>query len=29
MLTLLEDNIDTPLGPLCVLCDEQYRLRAV
>lgn len=29
MLTLLEDKITTPLGPLWVLCDEQYRLRAV
>ncbi len=29
MLTLLEDKIDTPLGPLWVICDEQYRLRAV
>lgn len=29
MLKLLEDNITTPLGPLCLLCDEQFRLRAV
>lgn len=29
MLTLLEDKIATPLGPLWVLCDEQFRLRAV
>jgi len=29
MLTLLEDKIDTPLGPLWVMCDEEYRLRAV
>lgn len=29
MLTLLEDKIDTPLGPLWVICDEEYRLRAV
>lgn len=29
MLTLLEDIIATPLGPLWVICDEQYRLRAV
>jgi methylated-DNA-[protein]-cysteine S-methyltransferase len=29
MLTLLQDQIDTPLGPLWIICDEQYRLRAV
>lgn len=29
MLTLLEDKITTPLGPLWILCDEQFRLRAV
>jgi len=29
MLTLLEDKIATPLGPLWVICDEQYQLRAV
>lgn len=29
MLTILEDKIDTPVGPLWVLCDEQFRLRAV
>nr|WP_318381835.1 methylated-DNA--[protein]-cysteine S-methyltransferase [uncultured Enterobacter sp.] len=29
MLTLLEDKIATPLGPLWVLSDEQFRLRAV
>lgn len=29
MLNLLEDIIDTPLGPLWVICDEQFRLRAV
>ena len=29
MLTLLEDKIATPLGPLWVLCDETYHLRAV
>lgn len=29
MLTLLEDKIATPLGPLWILCDEQFHLRAV
>lgn len=29
MLTLLEDKISTPLGPLWVLCDERFQLRAV
>lgn len=29
MLTLLEDKISTPLGPLWVLCDEALHLRAV
>ena len=29
MLILLEDKIATPLGPLWILCDEQFRLRAV
>ncbi|EOV9626260.1 methylated-DNA--[protein]-cysteine S-methyltransferase [Cronobacter sakazakii] len=29
MLTLLEDKIETPLGPLWVIADEQSRLRAV
>jgi methylated-DNA-[protein]-cysteine S-methyltransferase len=29
MLILLEDKITTPLGPLWILCDEQFRLRAV
>jgi len=29
MLTILEDKIATPLGPLWILCDEQYHLRAV
>lgn len=29
MLRLLEDKIATPLGPLWVLCDEEYHLRAV
>ncbi|MGG7447156.1 methylated-DNA--[protein]-cysteine S-methyltransferase [Kosakonia oryzendophytica] len=29
MLTLLEDKIATPLGPLWVLCDESFHLRAV
>lgn len=29
MLTLLEDKIATPLGPLWVLCDETFQLRAV
>ncbi|MEX7648875.1 methylated-DNA--protein-cysteine methyltransferase, partial [Klebsiella pneumoniae] len=24
MLTLLQDKMDTPLGPLWVLCDEQF-----
>ncbi|HHG1466090.1 TPA: methylated-DNA--protein-cysteine methyltransferase, partial [Klebsiella pneumoniae] len=28
MLTLLQDKMDTPLGPLWVLCDEQFNLRA-
>ena len=28
MLTLLQDKIDTPLGPLWVICDEQFNLRA-
>ncbi|MGK3374389.1 methylated-DNA--[protein]-cysteine S-methyltransferase, partial [Citrobacter youngae] len=27
MLNLLEDIIATPLGPLWVICDEQFRLR--
>lgn len=29
MLNLLEDTIATPLGPLWIICDEQFRLRAV
>lgn len=29
MLTLLEDKISTPLGPLWIICDEQFQLRAV
>lgn len=29
MLNLLEDTIATPLGALWVICDEQFRLRAV
>ena len=29
MLTLLQDKIYTPLGPLWVICDEQFNLRAV
>ena len=29
MLTLLEDKIDTPLGPLWIICDELFYLRAV
>lgn len=29
MITLLEDRIDTPLGVLCILCDNQFNLRAV
>lgn len=29
MLTLLEDKMTTPLGPLWVLCDENFHLRAV
>ncbi|WP_058909956.1 methylated-DNA--[protein]-cysteine S-methyltransferase [Entomohabitans teleogrylli] len=29
MLTLLEDKIATPLGPLWIVCDEQYALRAI
>lgn len=29
MLTLLQDKIATPVGPLWILCDEAYRLRAV
>ena len=29
MLTLLEDKIATPLGPLWILCDENFHLRAV
>lgn len=29
MLTLLQDKITTPVGPLWILCDEEYRLRAV
>ncbi len=29
MLTLLEDKIATPLGPLWIICDEQFQLRAV
>lgn len=29
MLQLLEDKIPTPVGPLWILCDEQFRLRAV
>ena len=29
MLTLLQDKMDTPLGPLWVLCDAQFNLRAV
>jgi len=29
MLRLLEDKIATPLGPLWVITDEQYHLRAV
>ncbi|EEI2906534.1 methylated-DNA--protein-cysteine methyltransferase, partial [Salmonella enterica] len=27
MLRLLEEKIATPLGPLWVVCDEQFRLR--
>ncbi|MGU4694511.1 methylated-DNA--protein-cysteine methyltransferase, partial [Escherichia coli] len=26
MLRLLEEKIVTPLGPLWVICDEQFRL---
>ncbi|APG17878.1 UNVERIFIED_ORG: methylated-DNA-[protein]-cysteine S-methyltransferase [Kosakonia oryzae] len=29
MLTLLEDKISTPLGPLWIVCDESFHLRAV
>ncbi len=29
MLLLLEDKIATPLGPLWVICDEAFNLRAV
>ncbi|WP_230351567.1 methylated-DNA--[protein]-cysteine S-methyltransferase [Lelliottia sp. WAP21] len=29
MLTLLQELIPTPLGPLWILCDEAYQLRAV
>lgn len=29
MLTLLQDKISTPLGLLWLICDEQFRLRAV
>jgi len=29
MLTLLEDKIATPLGPLWILCDENFHLRAI
>ncbi|MDR3104817.1 MAG: methylated-DNA--[protein]-cysteine S-methyltransferase [Yokenella regensburgei] len=29
MLRLLEDKIATPLGPLWILCDEQFALRAI
>ena len=29
MLRLLEDKIATPLGPLWVIADEQFHLRAV
>ncbi len=29
MLRLLEEKIATPLGPLWVVCDEQFRLRAI
>lgn len=29
MLKLLQDKIDTPLGSLWILCDEQFQLRAV
>lgn len=29
MLRILEDKIATPLGPLWIMCDEQFQLRAV
>ncbi|VFS57225.1 Methylated-DNA--protein-cysteine methyltransferase [Kluyvera cryocrescens] len=29
MLILLEDKIATPLGPLWILCDENFHLRAI
>ncbi|SCC63642.1 methylated-DNA--[protein]-cysteine S-methyltransferase [Kosakonia oryziphila] len=29
MLTLLEDKISTPLGPLWIVCDENFHLRAI
>ncbi|MBJ5855934.1 methylated-DNA--protein-cysteine methyltransferase, partial [Salmonella enterica subsp. enterica serovar Typhimurium] len=29
MLNLLEDTIARPLGPLWVICDEQFRRRSV
>ena len=29
MLRLLQEKIATPLGPLWILCDEQFNLRAV
>ncbi len=29
MLTLLEEKMMTPLGPLWVICDEQFKLRAI
>ena len=29
MLILLQDKIDTPVGPLWIVCDEQFHLRAV
>ena len=29
MLTLLEDKIATPVGPLWILCDENFHLRAI
>lgn len=29
MLVLLEDKIATPVGPLWILCDENFHLRAI
>ncbi|MCF6692559.1 methylated-DNA--[protein]-cysteine S-methyltransferase [Raoultella terrigena] len=29
MLILLQDKIETPVGPLWIICDERFHLRAV